>query len=507
MSLSHLIHSAAARHPELPAIMSDSSAVSYAQLAERVEAAAALLHGHQVGAGEVVALALAQSPYWQWVFLLGALRLGAVPAVLGERPLRQLAAIPGEPPRVLAPEGSPLARLPGVRGIELSLAMLRKIDDTRIVLGLPDAGAAEATAGLIEFGGLDDPRAVRLSSATLQARCLDLAGRCALDSGSRLVSALSADAAPGIEAALALWSVGGALVLPMRAGTLAGLVRATHANHLLATPRVLADWLRTDSPPALDGVCCRVSVFGAPLAPAVAAEARQWLGAAPQVLLWGAESGVFCHGTVEDLALHPDCVGRARAGLSLEVVGRDGAPLPPGQTGLLRVLTPFAATGYLDGGESLSGLGLRNGRYDTGLLGHQTADGYLHVVGAAVHRQTGDSPPNDRAGAGGRPVWSRSELEAAVGALPGVVRTCVLSLPIGRGEVPVIVYVGDNPDTTERMGQRVQAVLGGGHRFHLIRVPSMPQHPDGTVDWGGLAAALQASIRKSAGQATPSTQH
>ena len=51
MSLSHLIHSAAARQPERPAIVGDGAALSYAQLAERIDAAASLLRESPAGGG------------------------------------------------------------------------------------------------------------------------------------------------------------------------------------------------------------------------------------------------------------------------------------------------------------------------------------------------------------------------------------------------------------------------------------------------------------------------
>lgn len=507
MSLSVLIHSAAARQPESPALVADSFSLSYAQLAERVGAAAAHLRTQQVKEGDIVALALGQTPLWQWIFLLGALRLGALPAVLGQRPHHQLRAIPGEAPHVVAPEGSPLARLPGVRGIEVSTAALRKIEDTRIVLGLPEAATTDAVAGLLEFAGLDEPRALRLSSGTLQARCLDLAGLLGLDVDSRLLSVLGVDAAPGIEAALALWSVGGALVIAPPGEPLAVALVALRGNRLLATPGAWAEGLKNAGAQSdLSSLGCQVSLYGAPPTPALVADTRRALGTSPRLVLWAPESGVFCSGEADDFAAHVQCVGRARAGVTLEVLGRDGVRLSPGQPGLIRALTPWAAAGYLDGGTSLSGFGMRQGGYDTGLLGHVEPDGRLCVSSAAVRPRISAPQASIARPAPGRTVWSRAELESAVAALPGVSQVCVLSQTLpDRGTVPVIVYVGNTPDSPDQLAGQVQAVLGEGHRFHLIRVPALPRKADGVVDRDRLATSLQSAIRQTLPKAVAGT--
>ena len=501
MSLSDLIHSAAARHPESPALVSEPVTLSYAQLAQRVDAAAALLRTHQVKEGDIVALALGQAPLWHWIFLLGALRLGAVPAAMGQRPHLELRAIPGEAPHVVAPEGSPLAHLPGVRGIEVSTAALRKIEDTRIVLGLPDAAATDAGAGLIEFAGLDQPRALRLDAAALCARCDDLVALYGLDGGSRLLGMLGLAAAPGIEAALATWAAGGARILGTLSRPLVDQIGATGANRLLITPAALAAGLEGDALPDLTGLNCQVSLFGAPPAPALVDVARRVLGAAPRLVSWAPESGVFSDGGAEDFAAHPHCVGRARAGVGLEVLGRDGLALAQGQTGLIRVRTPWAAAGYLDGGESRSGFGWRQGGYDTGLLGHVASDGRLCVSAAAVEplapAPKGQGTEADAALAHGRAVWSRAGVEAAVAALPGIAQVCVLSQSLpDRGTVPVIVYVGNTDVGPDQMANLVREVLGEGHRFHLIRVPALPRGADGAVDRDRLATSLQSAIRQ-----------
>lgn len=503
MPLSDLIQTASARHPEQPALITEDSTLRFSQLAERVDAAAALLRTHQVQAGDVVALAFGQTPVWQWVLLLGALRLGAVPAVLGARPHVQLRAITGQPPHLVVPAGSPLAGLPGVRAIPLDAASMQKLEDTRMVFGLPEPDSVRDSAGLIQFGGLDAPRAMRLSGPILLARCQDLSSLCRFDRDSRLLSAVGVDAGPSIEAALAVWSSGGAVVLPKRVGALLPLLRSTRPNRLVIAARALAAWVET-APDAteLRALGCEVTVLGGPMTPELGLATEELFGVGPQLLLWGPESGVFGVGSKVDWAAYPGCLGRAAPGVNVDVVGRDGNALPVGRPGLIRVKTRSAVPGYLDGGESHTGLGLRQGWFDTGLVGHLAEDGRLCIQGAAVSPRPRSAAESSLAAANRVKVWNRADLEAAAKALPGVADACVLSQALpDRSSVPVIVYIGNTDDTPEQLGGRVQALLGDGHRFHLIRVPSMPRQRDGSVDRDQLATTLQAALGKTLPQA------
>ena len=97
MSLAHLIHSVATRDPERTAVLRGEAAVSYGTLAQEVDAAGALLLSRRVQAGDTVALALSQEPSWQWVLLLGALRIGAwfLPAEPKLSPLGDQASLAG----------------------------------------------------------------------------------------------------------------------------------------------------------------------------------------------------------------------------------------------------------------------------------------------------------------------------------------------------------------------------------------------------------------------------
>ncbi len=192
MTLSDLIELHAQRTPDAPALAAGLQQVGYKDWHQRVEAAAGMLMAHHVQPGDTVAIGLPNAPYWQWAFLLGALRLGAAPAVLGARPLAELRALGDGNPHVVALAGSGLARVSGIRPIAVTPLELSTLKSTRLVRGLPALEAAEASLGLVLFSLIGtSTRALRLDAGALRARIATLRELYVLETGSRLLSALT----------------------------------------------------------------------------------------------------------------------------------------------------------------------------------------------------------------------------------------------------------------------------------------------------------------------------
>lgn len=67
-------------------------------------------------------------------------------------------------------------------------------------------------------------------------------------------------------------------------------------------------------------------------------------------------------------------------GVGIEIIGADGAPLPAGQAGEIRLKTPGMATGYLNNPEQ-TGLRFRDGWFYPGDIGYLREDGQVVVKG------------------------------------------------------------------------------------------------------------------------------
>lgn len=500
MSLAHLVRPHAARQPDAPALMDGALTLSYAELAQRVEAAAGFLRQHHVLPGHVVCIGLAPVDHWSWVFVLGAWRLGALPALLGEHPVAQIRALGGRGAIVVGSEGSALLRVPDIRPIAVNGRDKQAMAVTQAVVGLCGAGVADARAGLVVFGTGRPLRAAALDRAAVLARAESLAQLLGLDASSRLCPLLGDDAAAKVELAVSVWRRGGALVLPPApVSTDSGFATVSGSTHLVSSaPRLMALLKGSNATAAR---ACHVVVLGGPVPSDLAAACARCFGSLPEQWLYSNECGVFTSGNPVDFATRPGCVGRALAGTELLFLGRDGKPVAPAQGGLLVVRTPWAAHSYLHGTAGDTSVGLHVDGYRTGLIARLGEDGRLDIRGAV---RAATPQPGSMSRAPLR-TWSRGALEKAVGELAGVDEVCVLSQAAsgGRPGVPAIVYVatGDS-NLVGPLESRIQALLGAGQRFHLIQVPRLPRLNDGALDRERLAGAVVAAIQNARRDAT-----
>lgn len=133
--------------------------------------------------------------------------------------------------------------------------------------------------------------------------------------------------------------------------------------------------------------------------------------------------------------------GTPLAGVTVEVVGDDGRPLPDGEIGLIEVGGASVADGYLgDGGDAFSGRRLRTG--DAGFR----RDGQLFVIG-----RFGDSVKIR-----GRMVFAE-DLESQVREAAGLGSLPIVLLGLHRGDEPMAVALLRRPDR-DRAGAVVEAL-------------------------------------------------
>lgn len=177
----------------------------------------------------------------------------------------------------------------------------------------------------------------------------------------------------------------------------------------------------------------------------------------------------------------PGSVGLEMPGVSLRVVGRDGAVLPPGGVGMLQVRGPNVFTGYWRNPEKTAESFRPDGYFVTGDLATIGADGYVTIVGRE----------KDLIISGGLNVYPR-EVEEAIDALPGVVESAVIGAPhpdLGEAVVAVLTVERDPGDVVAQLRER----LAG---FKLPRrvevVETLPRNAMGKVE----KAALRERFRR-----------
>ena len=385
----HAVQKQADLHPDAAALSSvdGKSVLSYQQLLRSGEAAAAWLRAQGVQAGDCLALRISPSSVLHGIFLLAALRAGALVATLGNRPGAEWAALEVLSPRLLSVDADKLPFVDTADWLSVSATDVQSFLRTQGVFGLPAAADMASTAGLVLFGGAAGAVcAVKLPVARLVPRLRVLAERLQLEPGRRLSLALPASAPLGLELAMACWLAGGCVVHPTSVPQLR-MVLQSGSDDVALSSQVLHELLGASDEPvqaARAAPSRRVFVVGGPLSLEVAALARQRLLREPHLLMSSAETGLFSVGTKADLAARIGCVGRPAGAADVQAVDARGHVRPVAQDGLLRVTTPWMAASYVQDTSPILPTdisGLRDGWWLSGLRGSIAADGRISISG------------------------------------------------------------------------------------------------------------------------------
>jgi acyl-CoA synthetase (AMP-forming)/AMP-acid ligase II len=251
--------------------------------------------------------------------------------------------------------------------------------------------------------------------------------------------------------------------------------KATDAVLIMAAERITVaqgvptQWALVLARPELNGAdlsALRVAGTGASRVPAeLVAAMREALGV-PVVVRYTSTEASLGTGTVPG---DPDeavatSVGRPVPGVEIRLAGDDGAAVPDGEVGRVRLRSDAVMRGYWGGpptGPGADGLVFdraatdsvlaEDGWLTTGDFGYLDADGRLHLVGRA----------NELYIRGGYNVYP-AEVEAALGDHPGLDQVAVVGAPdpvLGEiGVAFVVATAGTEPDPAELLAElRIKA--------------------------------------------------
>ncbi|MEO8484804.1 MAG: class I adenylate-forming enzyme family protein [Betaproteobacteria bacterium] len=173
-----------------------------------------------------------------------------------------------------------------------------------------------------------------------------------------------------------------------------------------------------------------------------------------------------------------DAVGRPHPGVDVEIVDANGAPVPPGHIGEIRIRAPGMATGYL-GDARADALHFRDGWLCPGDLASFTRNGALIVHGRA----------DDVMNLNGIKI-SPAEIERVLERHPAVraVAAFALASPT-HGEIPVAaVELADGATSDAETLQRfAREAMGLRAPRRVVIVAALPANPQGKVDKRRLA--------------------
>ncbi|MBL8556955.1 MAG: acyl--CoA ligase [Phenylobacterium sp.] len=201
----------------------------------------------------------------------------------------------------------------------------------------------------------------------------------------RWVCLTGMDTGLGQAMTLAAWSQGETLVADYTTGQLAESLEALRPSILGVTPSFLRQLLGELPPGFPVQGAMRIVSTGGVLSPAVAREAR--LRLAPEILIsyGAAETGSTTLADGAWLEAQAGAAGYPVPNVRVEVVGDDGAPMPAGEQGEIRIFSDRQSGGYL-GDPEATARAFRDGGFYPGDLGRRLPDGLLIVEGRVDDR-------------------------------------------------------------------------------------------------------------------------
>ncbi|BBK38667.1 fatty-acyl-CoA synthase [Allostella sp. ATCC 35155] len=471
----------AARQPEATAIVQAEGTVDFAGFAGALAGVAAGLEAAGVPRGAVVAV-IAGEAYESFRAMLGVMLGGRVLLALdrdmtaGE--VQRLVAVTGAAALIADDRGD---APPGVR--VLRLADLPRCGDP----ARERAPGGERVAQIVVSSGTTGPsKAAPATHRELALRIADRARESGIDATTCHRPVIGMGFVLGRYPAMRTLNAGGRVIFRPLGASVPELVASFAADgvtYLALTPSHVSSLLEALPPgdgPALPTVRT-LTVASAALPKATRRAVLDRLTPNLHIAYASNEVGPITHAQPEALAGRLMTVGRALAGVAIEIVDEAGRPLPTGEIGEIRVQTPSMTRAYI--GDDAAGRAIRDGWFHMGDTGHLDEGGYLYLHGRT----------DDRINCGGRKLYA-FEIEDALLAHPAVAEAAATGVPSKRHqEVPVAAVVLRHPARVVELVAHCRTRLEPWKMPRRLRIlPELPRTPNRKVSRVELRRILTA---------------
>ncbi|WP_444980788.1 class I adenylate-forming enzyme family protein [Nocardia pseudovaccinii] len=467
----------AERNPAGPCIADDREQLDNQDFAARVRAAAAVLYGHGIRPGDVVAVALSNRMELV-IILFAAWRLGAAvtpvnPDLTFDEARYQ---IEDAAAKVVITEGGR-----GIGTLDVAEVAGRSANTDAMV----DSAVGDGLALLIYTSGTTGrPKGVMLDHGNIAAMC------------GMIIDALSLDETDHSLLILPLFHVNGIVVSvlsPLLAGgraSIAGrfsastffdVVARVRPTYFSAVPAIYAMLVAQPEQPRPDTSSMRRVICGAAPMPAELIARFETRFGVPIVEGYGLSEGT-CASTLNPPAgqRKPGTVGIPLPGQTVAIMDPDGNLLADGSPGEVVVRGPNVMRGYLGQPDSTART-IVDGWLHTGDVGRFDADGYLVLVDRI----------KDMIIRGGENIYPK-EIENVLHAHPGVLEAAVVGAPDPvLGEVPVAHIVplpGSVVTETELIEHCLRSLARIKAPVSIFLADGLPRNPVGKIDKRKLRA-------------------
>ncbi|XYH94373.1 class I adenylate-forming enzyme family protein [Sorangium sp. So ce1128] len=212
---------------------------------------------------------------------------------------------------------------------------------------------------------------------------------------------------------------------------------------------------------------------GAPLPPALAAEAMRVFGDRLFNFYGATETGIVTVASPEDLRASPGTIGRPVAGSELMLVGEDGRPCRDNEVGELYVRSPLLVSGYHRDPDATRESTL-DGFFSVGDLARRDARGCYHIEGRK----------RDLIISGGVNVYP-AEVESVLHDHPAIAEAAVVGVPDRAWGERVRAFIALRPGASaseDDIKAHCRAQLAGPKiPRDIVFVDALPRNPTGKV--------------------------
>ncbi len=344
----------------------------------------------------------------------------------------------------------------------------------------------DLAAILYTSGTTGRSKGTMLTHRNLSSNALTLVDCWRFTSADRLIHALPVFHTHGLFVAVNVALLSGAtMIFQSRFDPDSVIAAMPRATSLMGVPTFYTRLL--DHPGLTSEVCANMRLFVAGSAPLLAETHAAWRERTGFSILerYGMTETNMITSNPYDGERRAGTVGFPLPGVDVRVCDSEsGAPVPPGEIGVLEVKGPNVFRGYWRMPEKTS-LGFRpDGFFITGDLGRVDADGYIHIVGRA----------KDLVISGGFNVYPK-EVEGEIDAIDGVLESAVIGVPhpdFGEGVTAVVV---PRPGAALTEAEILSALGARLAKFkapkRVFVVESLPRNAMGKVQKAALREAYK----------------
>lgn len=315
-----------------------------------------------------------------------------------------------------------------------------------------------------------------LDANTRTAAMTYLAGK-----DGRWVSMTGLDSGLGQAMALAAWAIGATLVTGIDVPQLAAEIDALQPTIIGLTPMHLRSLLMSLPSGSAVRPGLRLVITGAVLSNQVAIEARLRLSSDLRISYGATECGSASMVDAAWLETIPGAAGYASPGVRIEVVDADGALLPAGEQGEVRITNERLSDGYIDD-PGATAEAFRDGGFYPGDLGRLLPDGLLVI----------DGRKDDRMNLGGMKFLPNLLEDVAMGC-PGVIDAACFAVPDAQGidQCWLAVVAGEGFDREELVRRASQ---GPGPSVRFAWTEEIPRNANGKIERQRLRDSTMAAL-------------